>query len=299
MLLTRKQFLNIAGPGALGAAAHSAMGLPRRAEATETRDCEAYARKDGTRFSFRAGASALAGVITRPFNDVIEGQASTALTSVGGYDSARVENFRYKEIVAFRAGYTQVIGSEHQDSSRCPVRETLASAVVEGLNVAGMVTADRVVARLTSARKVNDVAELPMLPTGSYFENLRIAGTRIDDSLKFEERLLTYAKKSEIEKTIGSERDLPDPDAPADSRGKPARGERWRCSIFKCDNVKIPGATIHPGCRIEIPGFGTIYLGELVFEDHARQLNMIRLELGSPGEGRIVICAVEGDGRGY
>lgn len=308
MVLTRKQFLDVAGRGALGAAAYSSLGFLGRAEGGEAREGAASAGTSEREFSFHASASALGGLITRPFNEVIEVQAASALTRVGGYDSARVENFRYREFVSFKSGHTQVVGSEHTECDQRKVHETLASAVVEGLDILSMVTADRVVARLTSRRPVDaPITEpLSMLPVGSYFENLRIAGVPIQ--MKIHDRLVKCDTKPAIER----ERDyFYDPD----EGGRMSSQERLRLSIFEdsglldeAEDIKgqkggrrerIPGATTNKGCRIVIPGFGKIYLGEFFAEPHSRELSMIRVELGSPEAGKIVVCGVQGDGRPY
>src|SRR5207247_4734841 len=74
---------------------------------------------------------------------------------------------------------SDVCSSDLRDGKE--VQGTLVSAVVEGLNIQNIVTADWAVARLTSEhpRKDSPPDELSMLPIGSYFVNLRIAGTPV------------------------------------------------------------------------------------------------------------------------
>src|SRR5262249_39592274 len=156
-------------------------------------------------FAFRASAAALGGFFTRPFCEPLPVQAASLLPSVGGYGSARVEHFRFHELISFRAAYTQVIGVEDKNEDGASARSTLALAVVEGLNVLDMVTADRVVGRLVSetpvpAKEPAETEDLPWLPEGSYFINLRIRGERIDvkPHQALVDRPLTHAGVQEI-----------------------------------------------------------------------------------------------------
>src|SRR5215831_8902264 len=98
-------------------------------------------------FFYHALASGVSGRITAPFQDLIEVQAASALPHTGGYSAARVENFRYKEILSFRSSTTLTIGSFSEDKRKY---NTLATTTVEGLNILDAVTADRIVARLAS-----------------------------------------------------------------------------------------------------------------------------------------------------
>jgi hypothetical protein len=252
-----------------------------------------------TRFSFRAGAAALGGWFTRPFTQPLPVQAATFLPPVGGYGSSRVEHYRFHEIVSFKAGYSQVIGTEHAPDGK-PVRETLVSAVVEGLNILDVVTADRVVGRLVSESPASDDPgdELRMLPIGSYFQNLRIAGQPVNVTPHrhlLDERA---ARRSDLERA--SEGQLFDPEGPEDAKplAVPCKG-LLRCSLFRPLEQSIAGARTSPGCRITVPGFGDIFLGEYLVGADRRQLTMIRVELHSPEKGRLVVSAVEGNGSPY
>ena len=57
-----------------------------------------------------------------------------------------------------------------------------------------------------------------------------------------------------------------------------------------------PSARCHGGCRIEVPDFGVVTLGEYVVAGDARRLTMLRVDMGSPVAGRFTAGAVEGDG---
>ena len=213
-------------------------------------------------------------------------QAASNLPSVGGYGSARVENFRFHELVSIKAGYTQVIGVEYEDEGRRE-RSTLALSVVEGLNVLDMVTADRVVGRLVSETPLPgaDNQELTWLPAGSYFENLRIGGHRIEPAAHE-----SLAGKSIL--TAGRKAFVPGGGAAATCRDVEKlpgarQGTPVRCSMFTGDH------------HYRIAGFGEIFLGEYVVGPDYRKLTMIRLALGSPVGGDLAVASLEGNGVQY
>jgi hypothetical protein len=221
-------------------------------------------------FAFRASAAALGGVFTRPFHEPLPVQAASMLPSVGGYGSARAERFRFHELVSFTAAYTQVIGAEYTEGGKAE-RSTLALAVVEGLNVLDMVTADRVVGRLVSETPLPGAKgqELTWLPAGSYFVNLRIKGELVTPTPH--DALVKDAK------THGAIRQL-----------KIARdGDPLRCSMFSKEH------------HYSIEGFGDIFLGEYVVGRDYRKLTMIRLALHSPAGGDLAVASLEGNGSGY
>jgi len=252
-----------------------------------------------SQYAFRAGAAAAGGFFTRPFAEPLPVQAASFLMPVGGYGSARVRNVRFHEIVSFTTGYTQVIGTEYARDGKM-VRETLASAVVERLNILDVVTADRVVARLTSetAGEARPHDELNALPVGSYFENLRIAGQQINPTCHPHLLDQRAATKSAIENS--TEARLFHPQSEDDQHPlSVSRDSTLRFSIFKPLETQVAGAQTFPGCRISIPSFGDIYLGEYVVSAGHRQLTMMRVELHSPEAARLAFASVEGNGSTY
>jgi hypothetical protein len=256
-------------------------------------------------FRYNASAEPLDVNIASPLIH-LEKQASTTLAPQGGFDSARVEGYSYQQLISFDAGYSSVSGSERVlDDGRTTVHETLASAAVEGLNILNMVTADQVVARLTSQQPPATApphGQIRMLPTGSYFVNLRIAGTLLDQHLNLHPDLVVKhgSTKAAIEAScLGTQfHKLYDP-----GTGQPATPkEPLALSVFEFDPdaaPSIPGATVHPGWRIEIPDFGTIFLGELIATAGTRKLTMIRVVLSSAVRGETSAARVQGNGSTY
>ena len=167
-------------------------------------------------YFYNASAYGLAGEIERPMRHSISAQAATTLAGSGGRGFQRIDNYSVPHFVSFDTAYTEVGGSFDDSNNQ---HTTYAYSVIEGLNIAGMITADRIVARIaiysppmpdtsgaqqastqqpqsgaaqkTSKQKPQSGVTTPKKPdlehtfdiTGSYFENLRIAGYKIDVQL--------------------------------------------------------------------------------------------------------------------
>ncbi len=249
------------------------------------------AQTEGTRrFIYRANALAFAGTITRPDSTVLEAQASISLPSVGGRASARVDGFTYPNLMSFGAASSVVIGS-----AQGSIHSTVTTVIVDDLNIRGVVTADRVVAQLTSSQDIDGLNEIGILPRGSYFINLRIEGVPIE--LKTETPLLeceTFSKlKLEWQKVGSRDSHSKDPDA---TEGRPLLS-----SLFASPD--LTGTTLHghaiDGCAIKVPGFGEVFLGEYLITPSSRHLTMVRVQMGSPVGGVMVCGDVGGNGSLY
>src|SRR5215471_11335815 len=116
---------------------------------------------------FKGTAIGAGGVIDVPFNEIIEVQAAAALPEIGGYGTARSVNFRHREILSFDLAHSEVVGSRLKGADGVPVFTTLVKSTVEGFNVMGMVTADRIVANLVSTFKGEGPGESSVRLVGS------------------------------------------------------------------------------------------------------------------------------------
>jgi hypothetical protein len=253
------------------------------------------------RFLHHANAVALGGRILRPFHEVIDSQASAVLPITGGHGSARVENFRFRDIASFKAAYSTVIGNETGEGDG-EVHHGLATVTVEGLNVGnGVVTADAVVARLTSRHEESLGRPPRMRPVGSYFVNLRIAG-----------ELVELKPRDDVFRT----RELDDVKSACDKRAAQpvGQGSSYRARPYVLTSLfDLPDAPC--GCNkadrdpqdpqddvcwgIKVPGFGTVYIGEFFATEFSRRLSMLRIEMGSPVKGTVTTNIVEGNGSPY
>ncbi len=251
-------------------------------------------------FHYHANAHVLSGRLTRPIQHVIEVQAATSLPTIGGVGSTRVENFRFNEHVSFKAGYSHISGSEKEQDGEI-IHTTLATSVVEGLNILDVVTADRIVARLSSSYHLDD-EESRILVIGSRFENLRVAGHKIDVELHHElaQKLDTFEA---VRKEFASNADFRKmAEDPFDGKKLPKTVEAHGvvyCSLVKdIQPAKCPGIVRHGhhGHVLEVPEFGKIHLAEILFQHGRKTLTMVRVELGSPNGGGLTVVAADSNG---
>lgn len=154
-------------------------------------------------YFYHASASGLSAEIERPVQQSIAAQAASTLPSGGGRGFQRTEKFCVAPFVCFDAAYSEVGGSFDECHM---MHTTYAYSVIEGLNIADVVTADRVVSRIvTYSPPETDghccpEGEHTFDITGSHFDNLRIAGHKLEFDLS--SRLInehnTYSKFQEL-----------------------------------------------------------------------------------------------------
>ena len=137
---------------------------------------------------FHAEAHALAGKLNLPFEEQIKKQAFVKLEgrladltdeerAQRNYFSQYAKNFRLEGIISYAAAHTQVSG--HKSDKHDGASVTLATSVVEDLNILNVVTADRVVAQISTTHFPGEYTpQVTFL--GTHFENLRIARHRAE-----------------------------------------------------------------------------------------------------------------------
>ncbi|MGA9683490.1 MAG: hypothetical protein WBQ74_16895 [Candidatus Sulfotelmatobacter sp.] len=143
---------------------------------------------------FHAEAHALAGKLVLPFKEEIKKQAFVKLEgrladlsdeerAQRNYFSQHAKNFRLEGIISYAAAHTQVSG--HASEKHKGASVTLATSVVEDLNVLNVVTADRVVAQISTTHFPGEYSpEVTFL--GTHFENLRIARHSVEPYLRLD-----------------------------------------------------------------------------------------------------------------
>jgi hypothetical protein len=219
---------------------------------------------------------ALAATFTKPRAEFLEAQAPVAIPGTGGVSSSVVENFNFRDIISFRRGYSHAMGTHNPDTGAF---NTLVTSVMEGFNIMGVVTVDRVVARLASKHFIEPppgqttIPEPSILTIGSHIENLRIAGHRV-----------TCKPNNKVLSDWGTYSEARDGCDPL-SKTVEVEGSLICTSIFselECDLKPV-------GNRIDIPEFGSLFFGEILITEAERKLTMIRFELG---------CSVQASGSG-
>lgn len=268
--------------------------------------------------SFQADANALGGFLEEPFEKAIPTLAPVSLPAAGGFATARSGAFNLDEVVSCSSAYTLVTGRQSRNDDSI---STLATAVVEDLNILEVVTAKRIVAQISVT--IPNQGERRISLAGSRFEGLRLAGRDSVPTLNAtlsqaeagdngRELPLTWksfwqAGRSQADTLVGgfagrgegafewakNRHGWMKTSAPQPSEGDPVL-----CSLVEnCGSSHVTSSTGH---IVEIPGFGRIILMELRVSRDAVRLVSIRAELGCPVHGVVTgpSPAVSGGGGG-
>jgi hypothetical protein len=219
----------------------------------------------------------------KPCCEIIPGQAATSLSQTGGESYATVRNFDWKGIFRFDEASSYVTGSTDHGA-----HNTLATVTVRGLNIANMVTADRITARVSSRHQADEkrvVGEGEITLVGSSFENLRIAGYPVnvvtDGGILG--RCVDYEQTQEMVRELGG---YIHPSMKVMSCRPQAR--------LECP--KDGPVEMRPDGGIQVREFGTIYLATVIIKPSYRRISMLRVELGCPLGGTLEAAGGEGNG---
>src|SRR6266576_3023380 len=210
--------------------------------------------------------------------------ASAALSTIGGHAIARVEDFHFQDFVCFKSAHTHISGKRRRDETFV----THASTVVRGLNILGMVTADRIVSRLTSVHSPKE-PEGHIIAEDSRIEGLKIAGEDVKVILRHD--LLVKCKTfGDLTKGIAGDK----------KSGKIVALDEDRqvaiCSLVEKIETKLKGVDAKRHL-IDVKNFGKIFLAEILAYPGTRTLTMLRLELGSPHVADVTVAETGGNGQ--
>jgi hypothetical protein len=276
--------------------------------------------KGGPVHNYYAEANVLSADLKQPLKEKIPPRVQVKLPSNGRYQFKKANSFRFEGIISYQSAYAQVAG---HPSSKSDGFATLATAVVEGLNVLDVVTADRVVAQISTVHPVYGTGQVPSVTfLGTRFENLRIGGHKVEV-----ERTLDILGP----KPAGDKSYFDDPgvqsrislqyDKIATAEGHPelaaAAYPKGRSGVIGSGELQcslVSGVTGAPGTSfghvIDVPHFGKIFLAELrverkpgnpgkgAYETYEFQLTMIRLEMGCLAQGTAAVAALDTNGSG-
>src|SRR6266403_111440 len=131
--------------------------------------------------TYHAKAEALSGHLKLPVEQKILAQAPTLLNSArDGHTFQRADKFSLEGLITVKSGYTHVSGNQTLKEDKNHGWVTLATSVLEGLNVINVITADRVVSQISTdhPRMNGHVPHVTFL--GTQFENLRISGYPVE-----------------------------------------------------------------------------------------------------------------------
>ena len=233
-------------------------------------------------FHFHAEGHALSGEFRHPGRSLIEAQASVSLPTIGGHARAHVDHYFHSDFASFRTAHTQVNGRWIDDETVL----TTATSTIEDLNILEVVTADRIVSRLTFTHK-HDKKEGLIVSVGSEFHNLRVLGHELKVTLRHE--LLSDSETFEqLRNKVASDKDSEKIAVIGDGVAV--------CSLVERIETDLPG--VHPRQHIfRVPNFGKISLAEVFAEHGRRVLTMIRLELGSPHVANLTVTEASTNGK--
>jgi hypothetical protein len=247
---------------------------------------------------YNADARLLDGELQRPVGRKIDGGVFSKL---GGMKDRHIykerpEPYDLDGLISFERGYTRVSGSHPRKRSWV----SIATCVLEDLNILDVITADRVVAQASTEHSPFDGHVPSVTFVGSGFENLRINGYPVQPELELgicgdkpegdayyfddpdfldgiERQTKEFAKalappdshRLEYDKDFQSEytKDLQSIRNAREYAG--AYDKNYKKTTLKCSIVKsipaIPVATSF-GNVLHIPGFGVVTFGKLEIE---------------------------------
>jgi|SRR5215467_8210907 len=235
-------------------------------------------------FHFHALAHALAGEFRHPLWSIIPARAATSLSTIGGHAEVEETGFHFQDFVCFKSAHTFVSGKHRKDDTYV----THASTVVKGLNILGVVTADRIVSRLTSIHRPKE-AEGHIIADDSRFEGLKISGQDVKVTLRH--NLLVEGETfADLAKGIAGDK----------KSGKIVGFDEGRkvalCSLVEKIETKLGGVEAKQHV-IEVKNFGRIFLAEVFASPGLRTLTMLRLELGSPHVADLTVAQASSNGQ--
>jgi hypothetical protein len=236
-------------------------------------------------FSYDADAQVLEASITQPVIPKPPAQAPlVTLAPDGAYQNVPAGPFQLGNILSYTGGYSQVSGFQNSDGNYV----TLATAVIEGLNILETLTADRVVAQITT-----------VMTPGNPVQSVSFAGSRICNL-----QILGHAVPVSVnQNALGPQ--PPDNGSYFDPSNLPAG--------MTVTGDELSGTILTPTTipQLVVPNFGTVSLGQLMVtrtipEDQTEyvydyKVVMIQVDLsggGAEGCVTVVMADPNGGGRG-
>jgi hypothetical protein len=264
------------------------------------------------RFHYHAHAVGISGHITDPFEAEIEVQAASALPTSGGRSSAKHPPFQLRNVLSHAGVTSETTGRHHPEKDH---HETIATAMVEGLDICGVVKADAIIVRVQCLHSASKSGEPRISLRGSKFENLRIHGKKVEVESQVERyhELDTMTKLRDHYRDSAQFRDDFHRHAYVGQESVvPERKRKYFPWLRHEANGELPeirGYTVAPlfvvrsadgfeahGNVVYVPDFGHIHFGELVIGPYQRRLAMMHVDLGSPTKGTIMSVSADGNG---
>jgi len=255
---------------------------------------------------YHAEAAIFEGNLKLPFAQNIGSHTYSKLNEQGGYVTQHSQNIRLGGAISFKSAHTHVAGNRSDKHDHGWT--TLATAVIEGLNIMEIVTVDRLVAQISTDHPLEGyVPRVTFL--GTRFENLRIVGNPI--TVEIDNNILGEKPEGDAPYTthphfIGKAtsqyqriqgcKDLPGEIGARYNQVPSTNGESIECSLVSKVSGSFPGQIY--GHVLDIPDFGKVYLGTLnvshKYEDGLPKVTTIHLRMLELKMG----CVISGSGTG-
>jgi hypothetical protein len=259
---------------------------------------------------YHANASAWGGRLDFPIDVTLPVLAPASLPSVGGYLQAEHSGFRVDGLVAIERAYSEVSGARNPYDGSF---HTLVRSTIEGLNIGGVLFAERISLRLATNHPPE--AYYPAVSfAGTEFVGLRVNQCEVvpeldlsafrtdgypEQSWLYNPRLREFARVQSRELAEGAER-VAGKGIPVFERlykrhsgegpnGDQAIADRGNilCSVVKKIELVGPCAAVTAvGNTLHVPDFGRIMLGELIVDGGSFNLTMLRVDMGSGTTGK-------------
>jgi hypothetical protein len=266
------------------------------------------------------------GYLTQPFEAILKSESSVSLSPTGGHVAARVESVKLDTAITSGPAYAQATGSVHKATGNWT---TSVTAVVENLSVYSVVTADKIVSQISVEHRRSG-GHPSVSFVGSQFENLRINGKPYDAPISpamLPEKAPAGYNGGDVARRPVKFPDVPWPEEPGFAARAEAKNHaivghekapdwlkdryRWMtssqerakrgfalCSLVETEDEQPEqtGPDTAFGHVVCVPGFGNIFLAELIVTQHAFHLTMLRIEMGCLADGNVSFASTRGNG---
>jgi len=246
---------------------------------------------------YHAEAQVLSGALEHPVQQQLEnyGRLAFERTRREGHLTEEVGETTIEGLISFRSGRTSVSGSLIKNKKDLWGNDhsgwvTLSTSVIEGLNVFEVITADRMVAQVSTEHALINGHVPKVTFLGTRFENLRVAGFPVqieldlaicgeqpaDDRTYLQDTGFLERVQRQLDGIAGA-KGLPETlkkqydaeivnieDLRKRAKGKDERKtDKLQCALVKSIGpIPVPGVKTF-GNVIFIPYFGTVALGEI------------------------------------
>lgn len=239
---------------------------------------------------FHAEAHVLSGELQRPIEQRIEPHVPVSLKDErGGHLTRFTEDVSIEGLITFKTGHTRVSGSK---SLKHRGWVTLSTSILEGLNVFEIMTADRLVAQISTDHPYENGHVPHVTFLGTKFENLQVGGFPLKVNLNLdvcgkkpngdesyltnstflkdlEKRTTSIVRAGFLPETLRKQYDGRLAEIDAILKGKIEPHDdipvKVTCSLIESIDIKgipIPGLET-VGNLLVIPNFGAVALGEV------------------------------------